>query len=166
MTKSILIAGGTGFIGYHLSKKLSLNEKNTIIGIDNLNSYYSVKLKKIRISNLKKNNFIFKKIDIKNLNLLKKLFIKYKFDYVINLAAQAGVRYSIENPRNYLENNVNGFFNILELCKEFNIKHLVYFRFLKNLIQISHYLFMLQQRNVMKLWLIIMQIYINFKLQV
>ena len=123
---NILITGCGGFIGYHLSKKLILDENNFIIGLDNLNNYYSTKLKKNRIKNLKKKNFIFKKIDITNINSLKKLFKKYKFDYVINLAAQAGVRYSIENPRNYLENNIVGFFNILELCKEFNIKHLVY----------------------------------------
>ncbi len=123
---NILITGCGGFIGYHLSKKLILDKTNVIVGLDNLNNYYSTKLKKNRIYNLKKKNFIFKKTDITNINSLKKLFIKHKFDYVINLAAQAGVRYSIENPRNYLDNNIVGFFNILELCKEFNIKHLVY----------------------------------------
>ncbi len=123
---NILVTGCGGFIGYHLCKKLILDKKNIIIGIDNINNYYSTKLKKNRIHNLKKKNFIFKKTDIKKINSLKKLFIKYKFDYVINLAAQAGVRYSITNPRNYLENNIGGFFNILELCKEFKTKHLVY----------------------------------------
>lgn len=123
--KKVLITGVAGFIGYHLAKSL-LKKKIKVIGVDNLNSYYSVKLKKDRLSNLKNKNFIFIKCDIKNLLKLKIIFKKYNPSYIIHLAAQAGVRFSLKNPKNYLENNVFGFFNILEICKEFKIRHLVY----------------------------------------
>ena len=123
---NILITGCGGFIGYHLSKKLILDKTNVIVGLDNLNNYYSTKLKKNRIYNLKKKNFIFKKTDITNINSLKKLFIKHKFDYVINLAAQAGVRYSLENPHAYINSNIIGFLNILENCKNHSVEHLIY----------------------------------------
>ena len=121
-----LVTGCAGFIGMNLS--LSLLKKNkSVIGIDNLNDYYDVNLKKKRLSNLKKfKKFVFKKSDIKNLKSLKKLVKKYKIEYIINLAAQAGVRYSITNPDTYFENNIRGFFNILEIAKYKKVKHLVY----------------------------------------
>jgi UDP-glucuronate 4-epimerase len=123
----ILITGCAGFIGFHLSKKI-LNKTNIkIVGLDNLNSYYSVKLKKLRLNLLKRNkNFNFYKIDISNYNQLKKIYRKHKFDLVINLAAQAGVRYSIINPKEYIQTNVTGFFNILELSRIFNIRKVFY----------------------------------------
>ena len=121
-----LVTGCAGFIGMHLT--LSLLKKNkSVIGIDNLNNYYDVNLKKKRLLNLKKfKKFNFKKVDIKNLNSLKKIVKDYKIDYIINLAAQAGVRYSISNPETYFENNIRGFFNILEIAKNKKVKHLVY----------------------------------------
>ena len=121
-----LVTGCAGFIGMHLT--LSLLKKNkSVIGIDNLNNYYDVNLKKKRLLHLKKfKKFNFKKVDIKNLNSLKKIVKDYKIDYIINLAAQAGVRYSISNPETYFENNIRGFFNILEIAKNKKVKHLVY----------------------------------------
>ena len=121
-----LVTGCAGFIGMHLT--LSLLKKNkSVIGIDNLNNYYDVNLKKKRLLHLKKfKKFNFKKVDIKNLNSLKKIVKDYKIDYIINLAAQAGVRYSISNPETYFENNIRGFFNILEIAKNKRVKHLVY----------------------------------------
>ena len=114
----ILITGCAGFIGFHLSKKILENKKFQIIGIDNLNSYYSVKLKKLRLNLLLKNkNFIFHKLDISNYNDLHKIYKKNKFDIIINLAAQAGVRYSITNPKEYIQTNIVGFFNVLELSR-------------------------------------------------
>tara|TARA_B100000927_G_scaffold291238_1_gene292510 strand:+ start:1377 stop:2333 length:957 start_codon:yes stop_codon:yes gene_type:complete len=121
----ILITGCAGFIGYHLSKKLSLNN-DKIFGIDNLNNYYDVDLKKKRLNNLSSKNFFFSKIDIKDFNNLKKFFKKNKFDIVYHLAAQAGVRYSIFNPETYFENNLKGFFNILECCRKFKVKNLIF----------------------------------------
>lgn len=123
----ILVTGCCGFIGFHLSKKL-LQKKNTkIIGIDNINNYYDTKLKKDRLKILKNyNNFVFYKLDITNLKKLNKLFKKYNYKTVVHLAAQAGVRYSIENPNTYFNSNVAGFFNILSLSKEYKINHLIY----------------------------------------
>ena len=122
----ILITGSAGFIGFHLSSKI-LSKGFKVIGIDNLNSYYDVKLKKDRNNILKKNkNFIFKKVDIKNYNALEKIFKKYKIDIVIHLAAQAGVRYSLKNPKSYIDNNISGFFNILDISKNFKIKKFIY----------------------------------------
>ena len=127
---NILITGCAGFIGYHLCLSiLKENEKKiNIVGFDNLNSYYDVNLKKQRLKELKKfsKNFTFHKIDISNNNLVKKNFKKYKFKYVVNLAAQAGVRYSIQNPEDYVKSNINGFFNILNNSKIFKCSHLVY----------------------------------------
>jgi len=124
----ILVTGCAGFIGYHLCKKLVLNKKNYIYGIDNLNTYYDIGLKKSRLKILKKNsnNFKFKKIDLLDSNRLSSIFKINKFDIVVNLAAQAGVRYSIDNPRTYLENNVIGFFNLIEVSRFFKIKHFIY----------------------------------------
>ena len=123
----IFITGVAGFIGFSLAKKL-LKTKHKIYGIDNLNNYYDVKLKKARLKELSnsKNKLLFYKNDIKNKKFLSKIFKKEKFDIVVNLAAQAGVRYSIQNPDSYIERNVIGFFNILDLSKEFNVKHLIY----------------------------------------
>jgi len=121
----ILITGCAGFIGYHLSKSL-LNTKDKIFGIDNLNDYYDIELKKKRLVNLKSKNFYYSKIDIKNFKNLRDFFKKNKFDIVYHLAAQAGVRYSISNPDTYFDNNLKGFFNILECCREYKIKNLIF----------------------------------------
>ena len=124
----ILVTGSAGFIGYSFINFICNKYKNTVVvGVDNLNSYYSTKYKKKRIISIKKKkNFIFKKIDIKNYKKLEKLFKKYKFSYVFNFAAQAGVRYSIKQPRKYIDSNINGFFNILELSKLYRVKTLFY----------------------------------------
>ncbi|WP_215193271.1 NAD-dependent epimerase [Exiguobacterium sp. s95] len=125
-SSTVLITGSSGFIGYHLSNKLiKLNYK--VIGLDNMNNYYELNLKKNRLNNLiKSNNFIFENIDLKNMSDVKNLFEKYDFDVVVNLAAQAGVRYSIENPYAYLDSNLTGFLNILEACRAYPVKHLLY----------------------------------------
>ena len=124
--KIYLVTGSAGFIGFHLSNKI-LSKGFKVIGIDNLNNYYDVKLKKKRNNILKKNkNYIFKKIDIKNYKKLESVFRKYKIHDVIHLAAQAGVRYSLKNPRSYIDNNIKGFFNILELSKNYKINKLIY----------------------------------------
>ena len=124
----ILITGAAGFIGYHLSKKLfSQDDCELIVGIDNLNDYYDINLKIDRKSQLEKNaKFIFYKLDLLDKDGLKGLFDQYNFDIVINLAAQAGVRYSIMQPQKYIDSNINGFLNLLECCKDFPIKHLIY----------------------------------------
>ncbi len=123
----ILITGAAGFIGYHLTNKL-IKTKHKIFGIDNFNNYYSVKLKKDRVKDLinQKGKFIFYKNDICNKEFVNKIFKKNKFDIVINLAAQAGVRYSIKNPESYIKRNIIGYFNILEACRFNKVKHLIY----------------------------------------
>ena len=121
----ILVTGVAGFIGFHLAKALIHNKKN-IIGIDNINDYYDVNLKKSRLSKLKEIGLIFHKIDISKKNILEKFLLNEKFDVIIHLAAQAGVRYSIENPQAYIDSNITGFFNILEGSRHQNIKHLIY----------------------------------------
>ena len=124
---NILITGCAGFIGYHLCQRLLNNLKFNVIGIDNVNDYYDVKLKKHRLNILKKNKkFLFKKIDISNNSKLNKLFIEFKFRYVINLAAQAGVRHSIKNPDIYFRSNILGFCNLIFLSQKFKVKHFVY----------------------------------------
>tara|TARA_B110000116_G_C16731224_1_gene533815 strand:- start:86 stop:1051 length:966 start_codon:yes stop_codon:yes gene_type:complete len=123
----ILITGVAGFIGFHLTRKLLINNNIKVFGIDNLNSYYDKKLKIDRLNILKKNTkFNFKKIDISNDKKLETYFKINKIEYVVHLAAQAGVRYSILNPRTYLENNIDGFFNIIDISKTNNIKHFMF----------------------------------------
>ncbi len=123
---NILVTGCAGFIGYHLCKVLCHNTKLKIIGIDNLNSYYSLKLKKDRLNIIKKNkNFIFEKIDLTNDKKLKSIFKKYKISVVYNLAAQAGVRYSISNPQKYTQSNLIGFFNLIECSRNYNVDHFI-----------------------------------------
>ena len=125
--KKIIITGCCGFIGFSLSKKLLINKNIKIIGIDTINDYYDVNLKKQRLKILNENkNFQFKKIDIKKYNLLEKIFKNKKIDIVYNLAAQAGVQYSIKNPKKYMDSNCVGFFNILELSRINRIKTIFY----------------------------------------
>ena len=108
-------------------RSYKIKKKYNIYGLDNLNSYYDVKLKKDRLKILNKySNFNFNKIDITNKNKIEKIFKNKKINIVINLAASAGVRYSLKNPETYLKNNINGFFNILELSVKYKIKHLLY----------------------------------------
>ncbi len=124
--KKILITGCAGFIGFHLSKLL-LDKNYYIVGVDTVNNYYSVKLKNNRLKNLKQyKKFIFKKIDIGNFESLDKIFSKYKFDIIINMAAQAGVGYSMKFPEKYFNSNIKGFFNICSLAKKYNIKKILY----------------------------------------
>ena len=126
--KKILITGVCGFIGFSFANYLFKNDKKIkIFGIDNLNNYYSPKLKICRLNILKKNkNFIFNKIDISNNKLLNKIFKKNSFDLIIHFAAQAGIRYSISNPDKYIKYNTVGFFNILNNCRIYKIKKIIY----------------------------------------
>ena len=120
----IFITGSSGFIGFHLSKSL-LQNNHVVLGFDSMNNYYDVKLKQSRLKILKKEeNFLFKKINIENGKKIKNLFKNFKPNYVIHLAAQAGVRYSIDNPHAYVDSNLVGFVNILEGCRQNKIKHL------------------------------------------
>jgi UDP-glucuronate 4-epimerase len=122
----ILITGAAGFIGFHLSKKL-LDDSYQIIGIDNLNDYYDPSLKQSRLEILGKyNNFNFHKVDLKDKAEVDHIFETYQPTHVINLAAQAGVRYSIENPYAYVDSNLIGFMNILEACRNYPVDHLLY----------------------------------------
>ena len=122
----ILVTGAAGFIGFHVSKWLCLNGYQ-VTGIDSLNSYYEVSLKEARLKQLEAlESFSFKKIDISNLELLTKIFRDKKIDRVVHLAAQAGVRYSLENPHAYSESNLSGFINILECCRNYEVEHLLY----------------------------------------
>ncbi len=123
----ILITGCCGFIGYHLTIKLLKQENFQVYGIDNINNYYDINLKKNRLKNLKLfNKFKFFKIDITNEKKILNNFKKYKYDSVINLAAQAGVRYSISNPKAYFDSNIKGFFSIIEACNYIKTKHLLF----------------------------------------
>ncbi len=126
MKEKVLVTGAAGFIGFHLSQLL-IKKGYQVIGIDNLNDYYDVNLKYGRLEILKKEeDFNFYKIDLKDKEDIDNLFEKYKFDYVINLAAQAGVRYSLINPYAYVDSNLIGFVNILEACRHYPVKHLLY----------------------------------------
>jgi UDP-glucuronate 4-epimerase len=137
----ILVTGAAGFIGFHLSKSL-LEKGHEVLGIDNINDYYDVNLKYARLNelgisrsdaeiflNTSKNvsgSFEFVRMTLEDREVLPKLFAKYNFDVVCNLAAQAGVRYSIENPESYIDSNIVGFLNILECCRHHKIEHLLY----------------------------------------
>ncbi len=142
----ILVTGAAGFIGFHLVESLMQQNDVEVVGVDNINDYYDVNLKYdrlaesgisrdevktsetslIEVQSKKNQNYKFFKLDITNLSLLNQLFENEQFDYVVNLAAQAGVRYSLENPHSYVQSNLVGFVNILECCRHYNIKHLVY----------------------------------------
>lgn len=122
----ILVTGSAGFIGYHLSKNL-MEYGYEVVGIDNINDYYDVKLKYSRLINLKKfDDYKHFKIDLKNFNKLQEIVSKLKPKFVVHLAAQAGVRYSLKNPKAYIDNNINCFFNLLETCKKYKISNFIY----------------------------------------
>ncbi len=131
--KKILVTGSAGFIGFHLVLKL-LKHNFNVVGLDNINDYYDIKLKHERLNKIsdfvEKNNlkeaYTFYKVDLFDKKSIKNLFKVNSFDYVINLAAQAGVRYSIENPDAYVNSNLTGFINLLECCRESSIKHLLF----------------------------------------
>jgi UDP-glucuronate 4-epimerase len=122
----ILITGAAGFIGYHLCEKL-LAAGHDVFGLDNLNDYYSVQLKTDRLARLQADTkFTFEPIDLADHTSLENYFQTHKFTHVVNLAAQAGVRYSIINPKSYIDSNIVGFANLLECCRHHHVKHLVY----------------------------------------
>lgn len=122
----VLVTGAAGFIGSHVSKELC-DRGDTVIGIDNINDYYDVELKKMRLQNLANEaNFVFLKVNVADREAVNRLFLEYTFESVVHLAAQAGVRYSIENPHAYADSNLIGFLNILEGCRHYSINHLVY----------------------------------------
>ena len=127
--KKILITGAAGFIGAAVSKKF-LNNGYQVYGLDNLNSYYDPNLKRSRLGKIEKNknsdNWIFEVGCLEDIENLNSIFLNFQPHLVLNLAAQAGVRYSLENPKAYINSNVLGFFNILECCKNFKIEHLIY----------------------------------------
>lgn len=123
---SVLVTGVAGFIGYHVAKRL-LIEGHNVIGLDNLNDYYSVSLKKDRLALINNHpNFTFIKVGLEERKVISKIFEEYNPKIVINLAAQAGVRYSLENPQAYIDSNIVGFTNILEACRYFKVEHLIY----------------------------------------
>ncbi|MDB9706653.1 NAD-dependent epimerase [Porticoccaceae bacterium] len=125
----VLVTGAAGFIGFHLTLAL-LERDDEVVGIDNLNDYYDPALKQLRLDEIAKHpkcsNFEFIKADISDRAFMEHLFADHSFDVVVNLAAQAGVRYSLENPHTYVESNLVGFVNILEGCRHSKVKHLVY----------------------------------------
>ncbi|HHX36522.1 MAG TPA: NAD-dependent epimerase/dehydratase family protein [Clostridiaceae bacterium] len=126
LTNQILVTGAAGFIGFHLSKKL-LSNGYAVIGFDNINDYYDINLKHARLDILKKySNFSFIEADLADGQAVDSAFMTYHPQIVVNLAAQAGVRYSITNPKSYIDSNIVGFFNILEACRHHPVKHLVY----------------------------------------
>ncbi len=131
MKEKILVTGSSGFIGFHVCKTL-LSRNYDVIGIDNINNYYDINLKKSRLKILdeysykKKNSWIFYKGALEDSSFLNNIFKKHSPSIVINLAAQAGVRYSITNPKSYIDTNIVGFSNILECCRSEQIKHLIY----------------------------------------
>lgn len=124
--KKILVTGSAGFIGAFLVKRLLETTDSLIVGLDNLNNYYDVSLKEERLRLIKNDRYIFIKGDLSDRELINKLFDEYKFNLVVNLAAQAGVRYSITNPDAYINSNIIGFYNILEACRHHPVEHLVY----------------------------------------
>ncbi len=125
MAKTILLTGAAGFVGAATAQKL-LARGVHVVGVDNMNDYYDVRLKNHRLKTLKgQHNFTFHRLDIENLKALKRIFKKYTFNAVINLAARAGVRYSLVNPHVYYSTNTQGTVNLLELCKDFDVKKFV-----------------------------------------
>ena len=128
VNKVVLVTGSVGFIGYHLSKRL-LEEADgiTVIGFDNMNDYYDIRLKEYRLDELSKySNYVFIKGNLADKETVNKVFNEYRPSVVVNLAAQAGVRYSIDHPDVYIESNLIGFYNILEACRHYPVEHLVY----------------------------------------
>lgn len=124
--KKYMITGGAGFIGFHLSLAL-LKKGAFVIGFDNMNDYYDVNLKEARLNILKEQEgYVFEKADLADKEQIFSLFERYQPDVVINLGAQAGVRYSIDNPDTYIQSNMVGFFNVLEACRHFPVEHLVF----------------------------------------
>lgn len=125
--KTYLITGVAGFIGSNLAKRILNDEPDVkVIGLDNVNDYYDVNIKEYRLNQLKNDNFTFIKGDLSDKNLINNIFKEYKPNIVVNLAAQAGVRYSITNPDSYIKSNIIGFYNILEACRNYPVEHLVY----------------------------------------
>lgn len=126
--KTYFITGAAGFIGSNLAKRILNEEKDiTVVGLDNMNDYYDVRIKESRLEELQKfDNFIFIKGNLADKELINRIFEEYKPEIVVNLAAQAGVRYSITNPDAYIESNLIGFYNILEGCRNNPVEHLVY----------------------------------------
>lgn len=137
MNKKILVTGAAGFIGHHLSKLL-VKHGFKVVGLDNINNYYDPKLKLSRLEDLKidvsqieynkavNGDILFYKLDLTDKPNMLSLFKEHRFDYVVNLAAQAGVRYSLENPQSYIDSNITGFLNILESCRAYPVQHLIY----------------------------------------
>lgn len=124
--RSILVTGAAGFIGFHLAKRC-LEEGDQVIGFDNLNDYYDVSLKEARLAQLSPfENFSFLRADLQDQAAVDQVFQQHKFDVVVNLAAQAGVRHSIDNPRAYINSNIVGFTNILEACRHAKTPHLIF----------------------------------------
>ncbi len=122
----ILVTGAAGFIGFHIAKRLCA-DGHDIIGIDDLNDYYDVSLKEARLAELKPlDSFSFRRVDISERAAMEELFEEDKFDRVVHMAAQAGVRYSLENPHAYIQSNIVGFMNVLESCRYAKVPHLVY----------------------------------------
>ena len=122
----VLVTGAAGFIGSHVAQRL-LARGDQVVGLDNINDYYDVTLKHARLARLEPNaGFSFYKLDLEDTAGLEKLFAAKRFDRVVHLAAQAGVRYSIENPRAYIDSNIVGTLNILEGCRHHKVEHLVY----------------------------------------
>lgn len=126
--KTIFITGASGFIGSNLAKRILTTETDTkVVGLDNMNDYYDVRIKEARLAELQKfENYTFVKGNLADKELINSIFEKYNPDIVVNLGAQAGVRYSIINPDAYIESNMIGFFNILEACRHYPVEHLVY----------------------------------------
>ena len=128
LDKTVFITGSSGFIGSILAKRILMTEPDTkVVGLDNMNDYYDVRIKEERLAELQKfENYIFIKGDLADKALIDRVFEKYHPDIVVNLGAQAGVRYSITNPDAYIQSNVIGFYNILEACRHYPVEHLVY----------------------------------------